>query len=125
MPFDRAYAALVNIEYIDLPARFLEGFTYETFCDDLKTFYAVTRALEIISEASRRLPNELKARHPEVPWQAIADAGNFYRHSYERVIEQPSGKQQRPNCRSSELQFEPNWTAEPVARCKSVRVFAC
>jgi len=30
----------------------------------------------------------LKARHPEVPWQAIADAGNFYRHSYERVIEQ-------------------------------------
>ena len=60
MPFDRAYAALVNIEYIDLAARFLEGFTYETFCDDLKTFYAVTRALEIISEASRRLPNELK-----------------------------------------------------------------
>jgi Ribonuclease HepT-like len=60
MPFDRAYAALVNIEYIDLAARFLEGFTYETFCDDLKTFYAVTRALEIISEASRRLPNEFE-----------------------------------------------------------------
>jgi uncharacterized protein with HEPN domain len=56
MPFDRAYAALVNTEFnIDLAARFLEGFTYETFCEDLKTFYAVTRALEIISEASRRL----------------------------------------------------------------------
>jgi uncharacterized protein with HEPN domain len=47
----------------------------------------VTRALEIISEASRRLPNDPKARHRQVPWQAMADAGNFYRHSYERVIE--------------------------------------
>jgi uncharacterized protein with HEPN domain len=40
----------------------------------------VTRCLEIISEASRRLPESLKARHPEIPWKQIAGAGNVYRH---------------------------------------------
>jgi uncharacterized protein with HEPN domain len=47
----------------------------------------VTRALEIISEASRRLPEELKGRHPEVDWLAVAAAGNVYRHEYEEVDE--------------------------------------
>ena len=43
---------------------FVEGFTFEAFKDDRKTFYAVTRALEIISEAARRLPDEIRDRHP-------------------------------------------------------------
>jgi uncharacterized protein with HEPN domain len=47
--------------------------------------YAVTRCLEIISEASRRLPDELKARHPSIAWKRIAGAGNIYRHNYEDV----------------------------------------
>jgi uncharacterized protein with HEPN domain len=47
--------------------------------------YAVTRCLEIISEASRRLPDELKARHPAIAWREMAAAGNIYRHEYEDV----------------------------------------
>jgi uncharacterized protein with HEPN domain len=47
--------------------------------------YAVTRRLEIVSEASRRLPEDLKQRHPDVPWARIAGAGNVYRHDYEDV----------------------------------------
>jgi uncharacterized protein with HEPN domain len=43
--------------------------------------YAVIRSLEIISEASRRLSDELKARHPGIPWREMAAAGNFYRHN--------------------------------------------
>ncbi len=50
----------------------IEGFTaemdFETFASDRKTVYAVVRALEIVSEASRRLPPELKERHPEIDW---------------------------------------------------------
>jgi uncharacterized protein with HEPN domain len=45
----------------------------------------VTRALEIVSEASRRLPDDLKNRQPAVDWQAVAAAGNVYRHEYEVV----------------------------------------
>jgi len=51
----------------------------------MRTIYAVTRCLEIISEASRRLPEELKARHPSIAWKQMAGAGNVYRHDYEDV----------------------------------------
>lgn len=52
-----------------------------------KTVYAVVRALEIVSEASRRLPIEIKDRHPEIDWMAVAAAGNIYRHEYDGVDE--------------------------------------
>jgi uncharacterized protein with HEPN domain len=55
------------------------------FTRDRKTVYAVARALEIISEASRRLPEEMKERHPGIDWVAVAAAGNLYRHEYEAV----------------------------------------
>jgi uncharacterized protein with HEPN domain len=45
----------------------------------------VTRCLEIISEASRRLPDEMKARHTGIAWKQMAGAGNVYRHDYEDV----------------------------------------
>lgn len=47
----------------------------------------VERCIEVISEASRRLPVELKARYPEVPWRNVADIGNVLRHHYDGVIE--------------------------------------
>src|SRR4051795_13443168 len=50
--------------HIDLATEFVAGFDRDTFKSDLRTLYAVTRCLEIISEASRRLPDDLKARPP-------------------------------------------------------------
>ena len=47
----------------------------------------MVRALEIVSEASRRLPGEMRDRHAEIDWAAIAAAGNVYRHEYESVDE--------------------------------------
>ncbi len=64
---------------------FVAGMNYETFKDDNLHLYAVTRCLEIISEASRRLPESLKARHPSIAWKQMAAAGNIYRHEYEDV----------------------------------------
>ncbi len=40
-----------------------------------------------ISEASRRLPKELRDRYPSIDWAAVAAAGNVYRHEYEAVDE--------------------------------------
>jgi len=54
-----------------LARAFIEGLTEEAFEADLLRFYAVTRCLEIISEASRRLPSAIRDRHPELPWRAI------------------------------------------------------
>lgn len=61
--------------------------TLESFSGDRRTFYAVTRCLEIVSEAARRLPPSLRDRHPELPWRAIMDVGNVYRHEYDNVSE--------------------------------------
>jgi uncharacterized protein with HEPN domain len=45
---------------------FVAGMTYAAFKDDNLRLYAVTRCLEIISEASWRLPEALKDRHPAI-----------------------------------------------------------
>jgi len=43
--------------------------------------------LEIISEASSRLDQSIRDRHPTLPWRAIMGSGNVYRHDYDNVAE--------------------------------------
>lgn len=77
---------LIDIRHnIHLARSFVAGLTYEQFQQNHMAFYAVTRCLEIISEASRRLPADLKVRYPQIPWAEMAGAGNVYRHDYEEV----------------------------------------
>src|SRR5580693_189357 len=86
MRSDSTIAVLRDIaHHVDLANAFVSGFELASFCAAPRTLYAVTRCLEIISEASRRLPDELKARHPSIEWREMAAAGNIYRHEYEDV----------------------------------------
>ena len=48
--------------------------------------------LEIISEASRHLNDELKSRHPEVPCAKVAAIGSVLRHEYERIAYDVPGR---------------------------------
>jgi len=87
MPSDSPIARLTDIrENINLAFSFIGDATLDQFLADRRTVYAVTRCLEIISEASRRLPDELKARHPHIRWRGMAGAGNVYRHDYELIL---------------------------------------
>ncbi len=72
---------------IDLAVLFVSGSDLQAFLDDVKTFYAATRCLEIISEASRRLSPEFKQRFPHIEWKKMAGSGSVYRHNYEDVLE--------------------------------------
>ena len=81
--FDTALRDILH--HIELAANFSAGFDRAAFKRDVKAVYGVTRCLEIISEASRRLPDDLKARHPAIGWKQMAGAGNVYRHDYEDV----------------------------------------
>jgi uncharacterized protein with HEPN domain len=84
---DRARTALGEIlRNIDLAEQFTRDIPVEQFVTDDLRLYATIRVLEIVSEASRRVPEEIKARHPEVPWRQIAAAGNIYRHGYDVVV---------------------------------------
>ena len=59
-PAQRLQDILDNIAAI---REFTSGMNLDMFLSSRRTTYAVTRALEIISEASRRLPEDFKARH--------------------------------------------------------------
>ncbi len=62
--------------------RYVAGKTFEQFARDDLLRDGVERRIEIISEASRRLPEEMKARRPEMPWRAVASIGDVLRHEY-------------------------------------------
>ncbi len=80
------HRALIGIvENVEFARGFIAGLDADAFAADTRTVYAVTRCLEIISEAVRRLPPDLTARHPNVPWEKIRAAGNIYRHEYDNV----------------------------------------
>jgi len=66
--------------------RKLEDISFADFEGDLDRRRIVERCFEIISEASRRLPADLKDRHPDIPWKKVAGIGNILRHDYENVI---------------------------------------
>ena len=75
------------LDNISAIGRFSTGPDPTAVRSDQKTVYAMVRALEIISEASRRLPNAILDRYPDIKWVAIAAAGNVYRHEYGSVNE--------------------------------------
>jgi uncharacterized protein with HEPN domain len=61
------------------------GQTRESFKEDFLVGIGVERLLEIISEASRHIPPEMKAQEPGINWRRLADLGNWLRHAYHRT----------------------------------------
>lgn len=64
---------------------FVEGMDYEHFHRDDKTSYAVVRALEILGEAAKRIPAEIRVRFPEIPWRPMAGIRDKLVHDYVSV----------------------------------------
>lgn len=64
---------------------FTAGLTYEQFADELKTILAVTRELEIIGEATKRLSEAFKEKHALISWRKIAGMRDFLIHDYMEV----------------------------------------
>ena len=86
MPQQRTSLALYDI--LDAARDFqsiLGDQTADDVTADRRTRYAIERCIEIISEASRRLPQQWKDEHSHIPWQDIAGIGSILRHNYDRV----------------------------------------
>ena len=61
---------------------FTSGMDFEDFLKDRKTQFAVVRALEIIGEAAKAIPEDFKKEHPEVPWREMAGMRDKLIHAY-------------------------------------------
>jgi uncharacterized protein with HEPN domain len=62
--------------------QFVGGMGFEEFSKDKKTVFAVVRAIEIIGEAARQIPESLKNKHTKVPWKEMAGIRNKIAHEY-------------------------------------------
>jgi uncharacterized protein with HEPN domain len=82
MPQRAAHACAEILDEIDWAIGEASGRSYEDFVADRTFRHAIERSLEIVSEASRRIPEDAKALHPEIPWRAVAGVGNILRHEY-------------------------------------------
>lgn len=67
------------LEKIEL---FTTGLDFANFCKDDKTVFAVIRALEIIGEASKKIPKSVRSRYPEVPWMEMTGMRDKLTHDY-------------------------------------------
>ena len=73
------------VETIERVQGKIAGKTFADFENDWELKFIVQRGIEIISEASRRIPDELRATRPEIEWRSVADIGNFLRHEYHSI----------------------------------------
>jgi len=73
------------IEAAERVREVLGDLSLEAFEGDWQRHWLVQRGIEIISEASRHFPAEMKERHPDIPWTKVAGIGNVLRHGYEDI----------------------------------------
>jgi uncharacterized protein with HEPN domain len=62
--------------------QYTAGLTYEEFIQDEKTMDAVLRNLEVIGEAAKNIPEELRSKYPDVEWQRMIGIRNIISHEY-------------------------------------------
>lgn len=70
------------IEAINASQEFIHGLDYQKFIQDRKTIFAVSRAIEIIGEASKQIPSEIRLKYPEIVWKEIAGMRDKIIHHY-------------------------------------------
>lgn len=61
---------------------FTAGMTQEDFVEDEMAHFAVIRAMEVIGEATKNIPPEVKQRHPDIPWKKMAGLRDKVIHGY-------------------------------------------
>jgi uncharacterized protein with HEPN domain len=73
------------LENFELAEHFVKDIDYDEFLKDTKTSYAVIRCIEIMSEAAKHGPADIREKYPDIPWKDIAGMRDKIIHSYFRV----------------------------------------
>lgn len=70
------------LDAVDAIEQFTEGVQAEEFSRNLEKVFAVSRALEIIGEAVKRIPDSVRSQYPDIPWRDIAGMRDKLIHDY-------------------------------------------
>ena len=70
------------LENAEKARSFVKGLDFDGFREDDKAVYAVIRAFEIIGEAARQIPEDVRDTHPEIQWREIMGMRNKLTHEY-------------------------------------------
>ena len=73
------------LESIEKISCYINGMDLETFSGDKKTIDAVAMNLAIIGEASRKIPDELRTKYPDIEWGRIISLRNIIIHDYPSI----------------------------------------
>jgi uncharacterized protein with HEPN domain len=84
MKNQRDYTDYLNdiYESINKGIAFIEGMSFEDFSKDEKTQFAMIRVIEIIGEASKKIPTDIKNQSKEIPWREIGGMRDLLIHDY-------------------------------------------
>lgn len=85
MPRDFSVYLCDMLEAAEKVARFIEGMTKESLIADDRTYDAVIRNLEIIGEAAKRIPDDFRTAHAEIPWRRLAGLRDMLIHQYSGI----------------------------------------
>ncbi len=70
------------VDAMEKASKFVDKMSYEDFANDDKTIFAVFRALEVIGEAVKNIPEDFRVKHPDIPWRDIAGMRDKLIHGY-------------------------------------------
>ncbi|MCL5666494.1 MAG: DUF86 domain-containing protein [Patescibacteria group bacterium] len=73
------------LDNIGILEKFLSGVGKDAFFSDLEKQFAAARALEIIGEASAKLSEDFRTKHPEIDWRGLKSMRNLLIHEYAYV----------------------------------------
>ena len=70
------------LEYMERAEKHIEGLIFEEFLKDNKTCDAVIRCIEVIGEATKNIPDEIRNKYLSIPWRDMAGMRDKIIHGY-------------------------------------------
>lgn len=67
---------------IAIAEQFVAGMNFDEFQTDQKTIFAVTRAIEVIGEATKHIPQSLRDQYPGIAWKGVTGMRDKLIHAY-------------------------------------------
>ena len=74
------------IEYSANVSEFIEGYSYDAFVADKRTYYSIMKNIEVVGEAAYMLSKAFKQAHPETPWSIVEGMRHVLVHDYANVV---------------------------------------